>query len=203
MKYYKLRALEQDYLMLNFVGGHQDFDGVEALRRSSSDFWRFAKSRRRPEVQYNVKPAPWIAPLMLREHTQMEAPEIVVQEARASDIECTSVYLLISERARAVLEPLMPENTEILPVEVENSDDVFWVRPICIERALDVEKSYASILQGSSTIYERPVVLSRELNGENIFCFRESNPPIFSEKFVDAIKANDLYGVSFREIEVV
>ena len=204
MKYYQPRVLEEEVFMLNFVGNYEAFEGAEALRRSSVDFRQFAKSRIRPEKQYRVKAGPWIIPLMRREFSRVNATKNQILNARTTDIQGHGSVLLISERAKNVFAPLMPENTEFLPVEVENSDDVFWVRPICIERALDVEKSYASILQGSSTVYERPVLIGEKLRGDHLFCYREiGNKPVFSEELVDAIKANDLYGVSFREIEVV
>lgn len=204
MNYYRPRVLEEDQIILNFVGDHQDYEGVEALRRSSVNFGQFARYRIRPEVQYGVKGGPWIIPLMRRENARLDALEARVPKERETDIQGHSGTLLISQRARDIFERFVPENTEILPVEVENSDDVFWVRPICIEASLNVEKSYASIPQKNNTVYEVPVLIGEELNGEHLFCFREGgNLPVFSETLVQAIKENDLYGFNFREIEVV
>ena len=200
MKYYQPRVLEEEVFMLNFVGNHEAFEGAEALRRSSVDFRQFANSRIRPEKQYRVKAGPWIIPLMRREFSLVEATKEELLNGRTLEIQQNGSILLISERARNVFAPLMPENTEILPVEVENSDDVFWVRPVCVDDTLDVEKSYSSI----GVVYERPVLIGEKLRGDHLFCYREiGNKPVFSEELVDAIKANDLYGVSFREIEVV
>jgi len=200
MKYYQPRALEEDVFMLNFVGNYEAFEGAEALRRSSVDFWQFAKSRIRPEGQYGLKGGPWIIPLMRREFSRVDATEHQISNGRTTDIQVNSSVLLISERARNVIASLAPADTEILPVEVENSDDVFWVRPICVEDTLDVEKSYSS----GGGLFERPVLVGEKLKSDHLFCYREGgNEPVFSETLVEAIRENDLYGQNFREVEVV
>lgn len=200
MKYYQSRVLEEDVFMLNFVEEDSAFEGAEALRRSSYDFWHFAKSRIRPEEEYGVKGGPWIVPLMRREFSLVDASEDALSNGRTTDIQEIGSVLLISERAKQVIAPFVPENTEILPVEVENCDDVFWVRPICLESTLDVEKSYSS----GGPIFERPVLIRENFNNEHLFCYRDlGDKTVLSEKLVKAILENNLYGVSFREIEVI
>ena len=128
---------------------------------------------------------------MHREYSEKEE----ASKLRDPDIQEKGSVLLISQRARDVFAPFMPDNTEILPVEVENSDDVFWVRPICIEGALDVERSYSS----GGCVFERPALIGEKIHGEHFFCYREvGNKPVFSEKLVKAIEDNDLYGVIWR-----
>lgn len=199
MKYYQPRTIEEDHLMLNFSGKHQAFDGAEALRRSALHFEQFADHRIRPELQFGVKGWPWIVPLMRRENTRLGAAKKGCPPEKETDIQVNGGYLLISVRARDVIAPLVPVNTEILSVEVENADTVFWVRPVCHMDVLDTTASYSS----GGPQFEKPVLIGAKMNGDHLYCFRETaNPPVFSEKLVNAITDAGLYGVTFREVPV-
>lgn len=99
MKYYQPRVIEEEHVMLNFVDDDENFSGAEALRRSSADFLHFAAHRNRPERKYGVKGGPWITPLMLREHTDLNVPEGEIHTGRLTDIQTDGSNLLISQRA--------------------------------------------------------------------------------------------------------
>ena len=151
--------------MLNFSGNHRAFDGAEALRRSALDFDQFARHRIRPEVEFGVRGGPWIVPLMKRENTRLGAARKGSPPEVASDIQVNGSTLLLSQRAAKLFAPLMPENTEILPVEVENGENVCWIRPICLPHTLDVERSYCS----GGPQFERPVLIVAQLTGAHLF----------------------------------
>lgn len=198
-RYYQPRIIDENHLMLNFSGNHLAFEGAEALRRSALHFERFANSRIRPDVEFGVRGGPWITPLMRRENTRLGALKKGRPPERETDIQVNSGVLLLSQRARDVFEPLAPQNTEFLPVEVENADNVVWVRPICPPEVLNVAASYSS----GGPEFERPVLSAEKLNGAHFFCFRDTgNRPVFSEQLVTAIAGHGLYGVTFREVAV-
>jgi len=131
-----------------------------------------------------------------REHAawcckERQPPEV------ASDIQVNGSTLLLSQRAAKLFAPLMPENTEILPVEVENGENVCWIRPICLPHTLDVERSYCS----GGPQFERPVLIVAQLTGAHLFCVRDiANPPVFSEQLVKLVQDAGLFGVTFREV---
>jgi len=200
MKYYQPRIVEENHLMLNFSGNHRAFDGAEALRRSALDFHWFANHRIRPELEYGVQGGPWIVPLMRRENTRLGAAKKGRPAEKETDIQYNGSVLLISIRAHDVFAPLVPVNTEFLPVEVENADNVFWVRPVCHDDVLDTAASYSS----GGPQFEKPVLIGSKLTGDNLFCFgKNANPPVFSERLVHAIAEAGLYGVTFREVPVI
>ncbi len=200
MKYFVPRVIEDTCLVLGFSLGTFDdgleIPGVEVLRRSGAHFLNYYRSRTRPEAKFGVKQAPWITPVLKRiSNSGADEPGL-----RETQLDVLGTTVLASQEASAALCHLMPEDAELLPVEVENARDCVWIRPPLIPEALNAELSSAS----PPRVIERPVLNKSALKDVHILSFAERYlMPAVSEEFVQVVEKNGFYGLTFREIDVV
>ncbi|MDF1670815.1 MAG: hypothetical protein P1U83_14490 [Roseovarius sp.] len=168
------------------------FEGVEALRRSAYDHRQYVKTREPGEA--------WIKPVMKAINvSRTKVPD------RPSDLCKTPPSLVVSAKARDVLEPIAGTRTEFLPVEVEDGPDIYWISAPIFAEAFNRELSKVSGLDGVITSIDRPVLNGAEIPENQGFLTLDRNAfmPVFSSQIAAAIREHDLYGISMRQIEVV
>lgn len=168
------------------------FEGVEALRRSGYDHRQYVKKRKPGEA--------WIKPVMKAISVRRtKVPD------RPSDLCMTPPSLVVSAKARQVLEPIAGTCTEFLPVEVEDAPDIYWISaPICAE-AFNRELSKVSGMDGVITSINRPVLNGAAIPKDQGFLALDRNyfMPVFSSQIAAAIREHDLYGIAMRQVDVV
>jgi len=119
---------------------------------------------------------------------------------------------VISERARAILNPMVGEYIQCLPVDLEKSKSMFklWIiNSLCLADCIDLrrtphEKSYIDSSQIELTEGDETLVLKRELV-PNIPIFRLSGFVLFtivSEAFVALLMDSGCKGFEFSKVKV-
>lgn len=167
-------------------------EGVEALRRSRFDHRQYVMTRKAGDA--------WIKPVMKATSiSRTKTPD------RPSDLCMTAPSLVVSERAKDILEPLSGSGTEFLAVEVEDGPDIYWVFAPMVPEALCKEKSNISEIRGVITTINHPVLNRSAIPSDQSFLALDHNyfMPVFSSRIAAAIREHDLYGIGMRQIDVI
>lgn len=167
-------------------------EGVEALRRSRYDHRQYVMARMASEA--------WIKPVM--EAISVRRSKL---PDRPSDLCMTTPSLVVSEKARDILEPLAGTDTEFLPVEVEGGPDIYWISAPLVPGAFNRELSNVSGLDGRVDSINRPVLNVSGIPANQNFLALDRNyfMPVFSRQIAAAIQEHGLYGIGMRKIDVV
>ena len=125
--------------------------------------------------------------------------------ARPSDLCMTCPSLVVSARAREVLEPIAGPCTEFLPVEVEDAPDIYWISAPISAEAFNRELTKVSEMDGVITSITRPVLNGAALSEGQGFLALDHNyfMPVFSSQIATAIREHNLFVIAMRQVDVV
>ena len=174
---------------VHFSEDSADYGGVEALRRSSEDFVRFATHRRHG--------GPWIAPLMKlrieRGHMNQGATPAVFLWRGA---------LFLNDQAYSCLSAL-PElaGCELLAIDVVGGSRLWWLMPPECPEILHFEASGVTVFDGELLRVATPVLKRESLPDAPVICLAPCGRfPMVSARLIEALESAGLTGVSWTPV---
>jgi hypothetical protein len=109
---------------------------------------------------------------------------------------------VFSKNAVVLLEPLMTNSVEVLPLGTFDSEEYFAIHVVEEVDALNQEKSKFSIVDGQRGSVTKFVFHEERLAGKHIFRIPELRlrPPVVSPEFKKAVESHKLRGAKFGKL---
>ena len=124
-----------------------------------------------------------------------------LRRKKTSDVHTMlSPFLVFSERALDVLEPVLRDSGEILKIDAPIKDMYGFHVTRVIENAVDMDASKFKVYP-QAAVFNKIFLLKSRLEGIDIFRLKESPVTVFvSERFRELVEKNKLKGFDFGEV---
>ena len=138
---------------------------------------------------------------LIKAYSYSEKNDTIIEDFIVSNIGLP----IVTERAKEVIEKLSIRNTEFIPIEVTNMNNIstklyaVHIRNHISDDAINLD--ICKCIGDSIAIYG---FFEEKINGNDLFRLQKNNFAIFvSQKFVQAVKKNKLTGFSFADVRTV
>ncbi|MFM9265242.1 imm11 family protein [Tychonema sp. BBK16] len=111
-------------------------------------------------------------------------------------------HLTLSERALRILQPIMGESVELLPVVCTTGEQYFAIRVLDVVDCLDYSRALVRRYPNSDRVMVIDSFAFKDgcISDRNIFRLPELNRALVSQAFKDCVENNGLEGLIFKQV---
>lgn len=113
-----------------------------------------------------------------------------------------ALHLTFSEKALRILQPIMGESVELLPVMCTNGERYFVIKIVDVVDCLDYSRAVVrrNSHSGRVSVIDSFAFKDGCIGDRNIFRLPELNQALVSQAFKDCVENNGLEGLKFKQV---